>query len=380
MTIKSLLATIDDQDVLVQAVESLLREQVAPLLEMNAEEWGFPWAVWQVLRENGVVGFPFPLEHGGLSGSMVANCLIVSEVARYSANVAMILISNELAAVPLLTEGSPEQKERFLPDIIAGRFLATFAVMELEPEPGGLRTSARKDEAEYVLNGAKQLVTNAEGARWLIIFAKELPTSVPGSSSAFLVEQGTPGLSVLKRQGEIGYHGFSTSGLALEECRIPESNRIGQAGEGVNLQAQITNCSRPLLAALAVGLCQGTLDSAVLHAREHKQFGKRVAESESARLKLADMAISVEAARGLMIRAAAAFDQRSSELTKLGAAAKCFATDTAMRLTIDCAQMLGEAGYLHRFPLERRIRQAKLLQIFEGGNDSQRLTVSRALL
>jgi alkylation response protein AidB-like acyl-CoA dehydrogenase len=379
MSLKSLLATSDDQDVLVAAMEGLLRAEVGPLLEQNPDEWGFPWTVWQVLRENGVTAFPFPLEHGGLSGSMVANCLIVSEIARYSPDVAMIVVSHQLAAVPILSDGTAEQKERFLPDIVSGRSLATFATMELEPEPGGFRTSATKAGDSYVLNGAKQLVTNAEAARWFVVFAKELPTSVQ-SSSAFLVGQGTPGLTVLKREGEIGFHGFSTSGLALEECHIPEFHRIGTGSDGVSMQAQITNFSRPLLAALAVGLCQGTLDTAVLHAREHKQFGRRIAESEIVKMKLADMAISVEAARGLMVRAAAAFDHRSSELAKLGAAAKCFATDTAMQLTIDCAQMLGEAGYLHRFPMERRIRQAKLLQIFEGGNESQRLTVSRALL
>ena len=379
MSLKSLLATTDDQDVLVPAVESLLREQVRPLLEQNSEEWGFPWTILHILRENGVIGFPFPLEYGGLSGSMVSNCLLISELARYSANVAMILVSNQLAAVPLITEGSEEQKEKFLPDIICGRSWATFASIELEPEPGGVRTSASKQEGEYVLSGAKQLVTNAEASRWIIIFAKELSSHTQGNS-VFLVEQGTAGLSVLKRNGEIGSHGFSTSGLALEECRIPESQRIGQAGDGFTIRTRMTNCSRPLLAALAAGLCQATLDTAVFHAREHKQFGKRIAESESAKLKLADMAIAVEAVRGLMVRAAAAFDQRSSELTKLGAAAKCFATDMAMRLTIDCAQLLGESGYLHRFPLERRIRQAKLLQILEEGNESQRLTISRTLL
>ncbi len=379
MSLKALLATTDDQDVLVPAVESLLREQVRPLLEQNSEEWGFPWTILHILKENGVIGFPFPLEYGGLSGSMVSNCLLISELARYSANVAMILVSNQLAAVPLISEGSEEQKEKFLPDIICGRSWATFASIELEPEPGGMRTSASKQEGEYILSGAKQLVTNAEASRWIIIFAKELPSHTQGNS-VFLVEQGTAGLSVLKRNGEIGSHGFSTSGLALEECRIPESQRIGQAGDGLTIRTQMTNCSRPLLAALAAGLCQATLDTAVFHAREHKQFGKRIAESESTKLKLADMVIAVEAVRGLMVRAAAAFDQRSGELTKLGAAAKCFATDTAMRLTIDCAQLLGESGYLHRFPLERRIRQAKLLQILEEGNESQRLTISRTLL
>ena len=379
MSLKALLATTDDQDVLVPAVESLLREQVRPLLEQNSEEWGFPWTILHILRENGVIAFPFPLEYGGLSGSMVSNCLLISELARYSANVAMILVSNQLAAVPLIFEGSEEQKEKFLPDIIRGRSCATFASIELEPEPGGLRTSASKQEGEYILSGAKQLVTNAEASRWIIIFAKEISSHTQGNS-VFLVEQGTAGLSVLKRNGEIGSHGFSTSGLALEECHIPESQRIGQAGDGLTIRTQMTNCSRPLLAALAAGLCQATLDTAVFHAREHKQFGKRIAESESTKLKLADMAIALEAVRGLMVRAAAAFDQRSSELTKLGAAAKCFATDTAMRLTIDCAQLLGESGYLHRFPLERRIRQAKLLQILEEGNESQRLTSSRTLL
>ena len=379
MSLKSLLATTDDQDVLVPAVVSLLREQIRPLIEQNAEEWGFPWTILHILRENGVIAFPFPIEHGGLSGSMVSNCLVISELSRYSANVAMILVSNQLAAVPLISEGTEEQKEKFLPDIIWGRSWATFASIELEPEPGGFRTSASKQEGEYVLSGAKQLVTNAEASRWIILFAKELSARVRGNS-IFLVEQGTAGLSILKRDGEIGSHGFSTSGLVLEECRIPGSRRIGQAGEGLTIRTQMTNYSRPLLASLAVGLCQATLDTAVFHAREHKQFGKRIAESESAKLKLADMAIAVEAARGLMVRAAAAFDQRSSELTKLGAAAKCFATDTAMRLTIDCAQLLGESGYLHRFPLERRIRQAKLLQILEEGNQSQRLAVSRTLL
>lgn len=380
MSLKSLLATSDDQDVLVSAVESLMREQVGPLLQQNTDEWGFPWAVWHILRENGVVAFPFPLEYGGLSGTMVSHCLLVGEVARYSANVAMILVSNQLAAIPLLLNGSEAQKEKFLPDIVSGRSLATCAAMELEPEPGGFRTSATLEGNEYVLNGAKQLVVNAEGARWFVVFAKELPTTVQGSTSAFLVEQGVAGVSILKRAEEIGFHGFSTSGLALEECRIPESHRIGQAREGTDIQSRITNFSRPLLGALAVGLGQATLDTAVFHAREHKQFGRKIAEFDSVKLQLADMAIAVEAARGLVVRAAAAFDQRSSEQAKLGAAAKCFATDMAMRLTIDCAQLLGEAGYLHYFPLERRIRQAKLLQILEGGNESQRLTLARALL
>ena len=380
MTLKSLLATSDDQDVLVAAIASLLRAEIAPLLDQNPDEWGFPWTVWQILRENGAVSFPFPLEHGGLSGSMVANSLIVSEIARYSPNVAMILVSHQLAAVPILLDGTPEQKEQFLPGFVSGSALGTLAVMDLDPEPEGFHTTASKEDVRYILKGAKQLVTNAENARWFVVFAKELPTSVPTSSSAFLVEQGAAGLTLLKREGEIGTHGFSTSAVAFDECAIPDTHRIGTGGDGITMLAQITSFSRPLLAALAVGLAQGTLDTAVAHAREHKQFGRRLAESESVKLKLADMGIAVEAARGLMVRAASAFDHRSSEIAKLGAAAKCFASDTAMRLTIDCAQMLGEAGYLTHYPMERRIRQAKLLQIFEGGNESQRLAVSRALL
>jgi alkylation response protein AidB-like acyl-CoA dehydrogenase len=380
MSLKSLLATSDDQDVLVAAMEGLLRSEIAPLLDQNPDEWGFPWAVWQILRENGAVAFPFPLEHGGLSGSMVANSLIVSEIARYSPNVAMILVGHQLAAVPLLSDGTPDQKDRLLPGFVSGSMLATLAVMDLEPEPEGFRTSARKEDNTYILKGAKQLVTNAGNARWLIVFAKELPTSVPTSSSAFLVEQGTPGLTLLKREGEIGTHGFQTSAVALEECAIPSALRIGTGADGPAMLARITSFSRPLLAALAVGLAQGTLDTAIAHAREHKQFGRRLADSESVKLKLADMSIAVEAARGLTVRAASAFDHRSSDTARLGAAAKCFASDTAMRLTIDCAQMLGEAGYLTHYPMERRIRQAKLLQIFEGGNESQRLAVSRALL
>ncbi|HWP85323.1 MAG TPA: acyl-CoA dehydrogenase family protein [Terriglobia bacterium] len=380
MSLKSLLATSDDQDVLVTALSDLLRAEIVPLLEQNRDEWGFPWAIWQILRENGAVSFPFPLEHGGMSGSMVANSLIVSEIARYSPNIAMILVSHQLAAVPLLSDGTAEQKDRLLPALASGSALATLAVVDLDPEPEGFRTTAVKQDGHFLLKGAKQLVTNAENARWFMVFAKELPTSVPTSSSAFLIEQGTPGLTILKREGEIGTHGFSTSAVALDECLIPDSNRIGTGGDGPTLLSRITSFSRPLLAALAVGLAQGTLDTAVAHAREHKQFGRRLADSESMKLKLADMAIAVEAARGLMVRAASAFDHRSSEMAKLGAAAKCFASDTAMRLTIDCAQMLGEAGYLTRYPIERRIRQAKLLQIFEGGNESQRLAISRTLL
>ena len=380
MSLKSLLATSDDQDVLVAAMEGLLRAEIAPLLDQNPDEWGFPWAIWQILRENGAVSFPFPLEQGGLSGSMVANCLIVSEIARYSPNVAMILVGHQLAAVPLLSDGTPDQQEQYLPGFISGSTLATLAIMDLEPEPEGFRTSASKEDNTYILKGAKQLVTSAENARWFVVFAKELPTSIPTSSSAFLVEQGTAGLTLLKREGEIGTHGFSTSAIAFEECAIPGRYRIGTGADGPAILARITSFSRPLLAAMAVGLAQGTLDTAVAHAREHKQFGRRLADSESVKLKLADMGIAIEAARGLMVRAASAFDHRSSEVAKLGAAAKCFASDTAMRLTIDCAQMLGEAGYLTHYPMERRIRQAKLLQIFEGGNESQRLTVSRALL
>jgi alkylation response protein AidB-like acyl-CoA dehydrogenase len=380
VTLKSLLATSDDQDVLVEAIASLLRAEIAPLLDQNPDEWGFPWTIWQILRENGAVSFPFPLEQGGLSGSMVANCLIVSEIARYSPNVAMILAAHQTATVPVLSDGTPDQKEQFLPGLVSGRALATLAVMDMEPDPEGFRTRASKEDGSYILNGAKQLVTNAENARWFVVFAKELPTSVTTSSSAFLVEQGTAGLTILKREGEMGTHGFSTSAVAFDACVIPETHRIGTGADGPTMLAQITSFSRPLLAALAVGLAQGTLDTAVAHAREHKQFGRRLADSESVKLKLADMAIAVEAARGLMVRAASAFDHRSSEIAKLGAAAKCFASDTAMRLTIDCAQMLGEAGYLTHYPTERRIRQAKLLQIFEGGNESQRLTISRALL
>jgi alkylation response protein AidB-like acyl-CoA dehydrogenase len=380
MSLKSLLATSDDQDVLVAAMEGLLRSEIAPLLAQNPDEWGFPWAVWQILRENGAVSFPFPMEHGGLSGSMVANSLIISEIARYSPNVAMILVGHQIAAVPLLSDGTADQRDQFLPALVSGRALATLAVMDMEPDPEGFRTSASREDINYILKGAKQLVTNAENARWFVVFAKELPTSVPTSSSAFLVQQGTPGLTLLKREGEIGTHGFSTSAVAFDECSIPEDHRIGTGADGATMLAQITSFSRPLFAALAVGLAQGTLDTAVAHAREHKQFGRRLADSESVKLKLADMGIAVEAARGLMVRAASAFDHRSSEVARLGAAAKCFASDTAMRLTIDCAQMLGEAGYLAHYPMERRIRQAKLLQIFDGGNESQRMTISRALL
>jgi acyl-CoA dehydrogenase len=245
-----------------------------------------------------------------------------------------------------------------------------------------MRTEARRDNGEYVLNGSKRFITNAAVASLYTVFAKTDPTKGHSGISAFVVESDTPGFEVTRLEPKMGISGSTTGELAFTDCRVPEANRLGPEGQGFKLAMQILDRSRPGVAAQALGIAQGATDYALEYAKTRETMGKPIVQHELIAAKLADMETACEAARGLLYRFGQMADAGvpDGELTKAGAMAKLFCADTAMWVTTEAVQVLGGYGYIREYPLERMMRDAKITQIYEGSNEIQRLVIAREMV
>jgi alkylation response protein AidB-like acyl-CoA dehydrogenase len=362
-------------------VRAFAERDVAPHAAVADQTGEFPEQAHAALVRAKLHAPHIPAAYGGEGADAVATAIAVEELARCCAVTALVPNVNRLATMPLLLAGSEELKQRYLPQVADGA-LCSYALSEAESgsDPGSLRATAVRDGGSWIINGSKRWITHASRSRLYTVMAATDPSTSAGRISAFVAEAGDPGLSFGAPENKMGLRGSTTCEMYLDNVRIPTDRMIGAEGTGLKTALRALDHSRVTIAAQAVGIAQGALDYVLPYVAQRRQFGKAIAEFQGIQFMLADMGIQLEAARQFTYAAAARSELDSADLAFFSAAAKCFATDTAMRVTTDAVQLLGGNGCVRDYPVERMMRDAKVTQIYEGTNQIQRLIVSRRLL
>ncbi|MFZ0945320.1 MAG: acyl-CoA dehydrogenase family protein [Syntrophobacteraceae bacterium] len=379
----------EEQVLLQTTVRRLAKEKVSPGAAGRDESEEFDWGMVELLRENGLFGTDFPEIHGGSDAGMLALCMAIEELSKADAACGLLLADQELGSLPILLAANESQKQRYLPQLAEGKHLAAFALTE--PAAGSdvaqLRCRARKDGASYVLNGTKTFITNGGVADIITVYAvidPEKPTHK--NAGVFIVEKGTHGFSIGRKEPKMGIRWSNTVELIFDECRVPGENLLAGEGQGFQIMMKTLDFSRPAVAAQALGISAGALEYAVAYAKERQAFGKPIIEHQGIAFKLADMAMRTEAARHLLYKTCALFQEQpkdlsrlSTELIRMSSMSKCVCSDVAMWVTTEAVQVLGGYGYSREFPVERMMRDAKITQIYEGTNEIQRMVIARTL-
>ncbi|MBI4192154.1 MAG: acyl-CoA dehydrogenase family protein [Betaproteobacteria bacterium] len=375
---------LDEQQLQIQTlVRRVAREKVAPRANDIDRTAEYPHDMFELLRELGLFALPFPESYGG-SGSTLSACVAVEELARVCYNTAYLLIVQWTPIGAILAAGTDEQKRRFLPALAAGKQKVSISVTE--PQSGsdvaGIKTRARRVAGGYRISGAKIWCTGAPFANFIFIGAKTGDDDSRGSINLFAVERGAKGLEIGRKEEKMGARGVPSCPLFLENVFVPEENRLGEEGRGFKAVMETFNAARPVHGARGIGLAQGAIDHALQFVQNRHAFGQTVGNFQGIRWMLADMAMQTEAARGLVYRAAGMVDAGVSggELAPFAAMAKCYATDVAMKVATDAVQLFGAAGISAEFPINRYMRDAKVLQIIEGTNQIQRNIIGNSLL
>ncbi len=370
-----------EEKMMVDVVRELVQEKVAPRAAEIDAKGEFPWDMKELLATQGILGMPFPEVYGGLGSSELSILMVIEELAKACATTALILCVQQLGALPILLAGTEEQKQRFLPRLASGEWLASYALTEpgSGSDAGAMRTKAERRGDSYILNGLKHFITNAGIAHVNTVFATVDTSKGTRGISAFVVESDRPGFHMGKIENKMGIRGSQTGELVFEECAIPVENLLGKEGEGFKIALATLDRTRPGIAAQALGIAQGALDFAVRYAKQRVQFGKPILDNQGIQFMLADMDIQVEAARQLVYHVGELMDRDAPSFTRESAIAKTFASDAAIQVTNDATQVLGGYGYMREFPVERMMRDAKITQIYEGTNQIQRLVIARAL-
>lgn len=373
----------EDQQSVQDMVRRVARERVAARAGDIDASGDYPQDMFDLLRELGLFTLPFPESYGG-TGSTVSACLAVEELARVCYNTAYLLVVQWTPFGAILAGGSMEQKQRLLPGLATGALRAAISVTE--PQSGsdvaGILTRARKRDGGYCITGSKIWCTNAPVADFILVAAKTGGNDQAGGINLFIVERDRQGLKIGPKEPKMGARGIPSCPLYLEDVFVPEENRLGGEESGFKIVMEAFNLARPIIGARGVGLAQGALDHAIAFIRERRAFGHQVADFQGVRWMIADMAIQIEASRNLVYKAASSVDAGGSgkDIASLAAIAKCHATDTAMRVATDAAQLFGAAGISADYPINRYFRDAKVLQIIEGTNQIQRNIIARNLL
>ena len=372
----------EEQRMVMELARSIAREKIAPVAGHHDETETYPEEPMRLLAQQGLMGIWLPEAYGGSDMGALAVALVAEEIAWACAATATNWGATPLGGYPILLAGTEDQKRRYLPRIAAGEMLAAYSLSE--PDAGSdaasLRTTAVRRGDRYVLNGTKLWCSNGSNAGVITLFATVDPSKGPKGITAFLVEPGFPGFAVGKQERKMGIRASPTVALHLQDCEVPIENRLGEEGEGFRIAMRTLDYTRPMTGATAVGVAQAALDAATAYAKERRQFGKPIAAFQGLQFMLADMAMQVHGAR-LMVHHVASLVDRDVAGTVLEASmAKCFAADAAMKVATDAVQVFGGVGYTRDFPVERFMRDAKIMQIYEGTNQIQRLVIARELL
>ncbi|MFC1478225.1 acyl-CoA dehydrogenase family protein [Candidatus Margulisiibacteriota bacterium] len=372
----------EEQQMIKDLARKVTEEKIIPVRAELDEKEEFPAEILKVMAQSDLMGLYIPEEYGGFGGGVFEFCLATEEFSKGCIGVSVSFAANALGSAPILIGGSEEQKKKYLPDIAAGKKWVAFGLTEPNAgsDAGGIQTTAVLDGNEYVLNGTKQWITNGGEADIYSIVAMTNKSKGSRGASMFIVEKDTPGFSFGKKEKKMGIRCSATRELIFDNCRIPKDNLIGKEGMGFLLTMKNLDKSRPGIAAQGVGLAQGAIDYAIQYSRERHQFGKPIISIQAIQFMLADMATKTEAARSLLYDVARTIDSGVKDYSKESAMCKLFATDTAMDVTVDAVQVVGGYGYMRDYPVEKMMRDAKILQIYEGTNQIQRGVIGGQLI
>jgi len=372
----------DDHQAVRQAVREIAEREILPFAADVDERERYPIEAQKALDSSGFSAVHIEEVYGGAGADAVATVIVIEEVARVCASSSLIPAVNKLGSMPIILSASEDLKKQVLPSIASGEAMISYALSEREAgsDAAAMRTRARPDGDDWVLNGTKAWITNAGISSWYTVMAVTDPDQRAKGISAFVVHADDPGFEVGSKERKLGIKGSPTREIHFVNCRIPGDRMVGAPGTGFKTALATLDHTRPTIGAQALGIAQGALDVAVAYVKERKQFGKRLAEFQALQFMIADMAMEIEAARTLIYQSAAASERGDANKGFLASAAKCFASDVAMKVTVDAVQLLGGAGYTRDFPVERMMRDAKITQIYEGTNQIQRLVMARSLL
>ncbi|MCF7838083.1 MAG: acyl-CoA dehydrogenase family protein [Candidatus Marinimicrobia bacterium] len=366
-----------------EMVRNFAQERVLPVRAELDEKEEFPTEILRELGRMDLMGLYIPEAYGGsMTDSMLDFIVAIEELSKVCCGVSVSYAANALGADPILLGGSEEQKKKFLPPLASGEKWGAFALTEPNAgsDAGGIQTTAVKRGDHYVLNGTKQWITNGGEADIYTVLAVTDRKRGARGISCFIVEKGTPGFSFGKKENKLGIRASATRELIFEDCAVPAENLLGREGMGFLLAMKTFDVSRPGIAAQGVGLAQGALDAAVIYAKQRIQFGRPVIANQGLQWMLADMATKVETARALLYGVCRTLDAGAKDMSKFSAMCKLYATDVAMQVTTDAVQVFGGYGFMREYPVEKMMRDAKILQIYEGTNQIQREVIGLSLV
>jgi len=371
----------EQQQMIIDTAREITNEKIIPVRAELDEQNRFPREILQDIAKADLFSIFVPEEYGGLGGGCYEIVLALEELARGCVGVATSFAASALGIFPVIIAGTEEQKQKYLPDIASGARWAAFGLTEANAgsDASGIQTTAVLDGNQWVLNGTKQWITNGGESQIYSIVALTDPSKGARGASIFIVEDGDPGFSYGKKEDKMGIRSSSTRELILNDCRIPLDRLVGKRGTGFITVMKTLDMSRPGIASLGIGLAQAALDEAVIYAKQRVQFGKPIISFQAVQHILADMAIQLEAGRALVYAAARHIDSNPKNMSKASSMCKVFATDMAMKVTTDAVQVLGGYGYMKEYPVEKMMRDAKILQIYEGTNQIQRNVIGQEL-
>lgn len=370
----------EEQEMMRKMVRDFAKDEIVPAVEQMEKEDRFPIEIIRKMGELGLMGIPIPEEYGGTGMDYTSYIIAINEISKASAGVGVILsVHTSVGTNPILKFGSEEQKKKYIPKLASGEYIGAFALTEpgAGSDAANIKTKARLEGDDYILNGSKLFITNGIAANTFITFAR----TGEGNKgiSAFIIERDTPGLSIGKAEKKMGLHGTGTVTLSFDNCKVPKEQLLGEVGEGFKIAMANLNFGRIGIAAQALGVAEAAFEHAVDYAKEREQFGKPIAHNQGISFKLADLATQIEAVK-LLIYRAVDLAERNLPHSKEASMAKMYASNTAMKTAIEAVQIYGGYGYTEDYPVERFFREAKVTQIYEGTNEIQHIVIAKNLL
>jgi acyl-CoA dehydrogenase len=370
----------DEQQQLQDLARKFAKEEIIPKAAHHDESGEYPREIAKKAWELGIMNTHVPQEYGGLGLGVLEGCIITEELAYGCTGISTAMEANTLAAAPVIVAGNDEQKKEFLGMLTAEPKFAAYCVAEpgAGSDVSGIRTTAKKVGSDYVIDGAKMWITNASVADWYFVLAYTDPSLKHKGMTGFIVPAKTPGITVGKKEWNMGQRASDTRGITFDGVKVPAKYRLGEEGQGFKIAMSAFDHTRPVVAAGAVGLARRAMDEAVEYAKTRKTFGQPIASYQAVSFMIADMAKDIEAARLLVYQSAWKID-KGDRNTKFAAMAKAFAADTAMRVATDAVQVFGGYGYSNEYPVEKLMRDAKIYQIYEGTSQIQRLIIAKEI-
>lgn len=372
---------IDEQEAIQAMARDFAANEIAPAASKYDEEEAFPVELFQKMREYGLANLAIPEQYGGPGIDKMSHAIIVEEIAKACAGVATSIEANSLSSYPILVGASEELKQKYLTKLTREGKFASFALTEpgAGSDVSSLSTTARRIGSEYVLDGEKCFITNASYADFFVVLANLKEEGKDKNFTAFIVDRESLGVTVGEKEKKLGLRSSNTASVIFEEVVVPASNRIGAEGEGFKIFMKALIHARPMVGAQALGIAQAAYEASIDYAKERKQFGKPIANLQAIQFMLADMAMNIEAAR-LLVHKAVGLLQEGRPSAQHASFAKCFASDTAMSVATDAVQIFGGYGFIRDYPVEKYFRDAKIMQIYEGTNQIQRVVIAKEIL